>query len=81
MSISYILIPLVGELLSLVLLVEKIPTTAQISYILIPLVGELLSLVLLVEKIPITAQNSLSWRVAVARIVGIKDTNNGTNVF
>ena len=29
MSMSYILIPLVGELLSLVLLVEKIPTTAR----------------------------------------------------
>ena len=23
--------------------------------------------------------NSLSWRVAVARVVGTKDTNNGTN--
>ena len=30
MSMSYISIPLVGELLSLVLLVQKIPTTAQI---------------------------------------------------
>ena len=74
------------------LLVEKIPTTTgnigiSINYILIFRIGVLLTHVLLVEKIPTTAGtagniNKLhtdiqDWRIAYARVVGRKNTNNG----
>ena len=74
-------------MLTHVLLVEKIPTTTgnigiSINYILIFRIGVLLTHVLLVEKIPTTAGNKLhtdiqDWRIAYARVVGRKNTNNG----